>query len=69
MTRRLASRLELHFTPKHGSWLNVAESELAVVSMQCLGRRIPATDVPHRETAAPASSSTASTRKFDLMLH
>jgi hypothetical protein len=39
--RRLAERLELHYTPKHGSWLNVAEIELRVLSGQCLDRRIP----------------------------
>lgn len=39
--RRLAVRLEIHYTPKHGSWLNVAESELSVLSRQCLDRRIP----------------------------
>lgn len=40
---RLAQRLEIHFTPKHGSWLNIAEIELAAMTAQCLGqRRIPA---------------------------
>jgi len=39
--RRLANKLELHYTPKHGSWLNMAEVELAVLSGQCLDRRIP----------------------------
>jgi hypothetical protein len=39
--RRLVERFEWHFTPKHGSWLNLAESELAVLSSQCLNRRIP----------------------------
>jgi hypothetical protein len=38
--RSLARRLEIHYTPKHGSWLNVAEIELSVLSRQCLGRRI-----------------------------
>lgn len=37
---RLAKRLEIHYTPKHGSWLNIAEIELNVMTMQCLGRRI-----------------------------
>jgi transposase len=37
---RLLSRLEFHYTPKHGSWLNVAEIELSVLSRQCLTRRI-----------------------------
>jgi hypothetical protein len=38
--RRLAARLEIHYTPKHGSWLNMAEVELSVLSRQCLDRRI-----------------------------
>ena len=39
--RRLAQRLEIHYTPKHGSWLNIAEIELSALSGQCLNRRIP----------------------------
>ena len=39
--RRVIERFEWHYTPKHGSWLNLAESELAVLSGQCLARRIP----------------------------
>lgn len=39
--RRLLERLEIHYTPKHGSWLNIAEIELRVLSGQCLNRRIP----------------------------
>jgi hypothetical protein len=39
--RRLVERFEWHFTPKHGSWLDLAESELGVLSSQCLDRRIP----------------------------
>jgi hypothetical protein len=39
--RRLVERFEWHYSPKHGSWLNMAESELAVLSSQCLDRRIP----------------------------
>ncbi|PKM81209.1 MAG: IS630 family transposase [Firmicutes bacterium HGW-Firmicutes-14] len=39
--RRLAKRLEIHYTPKHGSWLNIAEIELGAMTRQCLGRRIP----------------------------
>lgn len=38
--RRLAERLEIHFTPKHGSWLNIAEIELSVLKRQCLSGRI-----------------------------
>jgi DDE superfamily endonuclease len=40
--RRLAhKKLEIHYTPKHGSWLNMAEIELSVLSRQCLDRRVP----------------------------
>ena len=39
--RRLVERFEWHYTPKHGSWLDLAESELGVLAAQCLGRRIP----------------------------
>jgi len=39
--RRLLDRLEIHYTPKHGSWLNMAEIELSVLSRQCLDRRLP----------------------------
>ena len=39
--RRLLDRIEFHYTPKHGSWLNVAEIELSILSRQCLNRRIP----------------------------
>lgn len=39
--RRLASKLDIHYTPKHGSWLNMAEIELSALTRQCLDRRIP----------------------------
>jgi hypothetical protein len=39
--RRLVQRFQWHYTPKHGSWLNMAESELGVLAKQCLDRRIP----------------------------
>jgi transposase len=39
--KRLTEKLEIHYTPKHGSWLNMAEIELSVLSRQCLDRRIP----------------------------
>ena len=39
--RRIVERLEIHHTPKHGSWLNMAETELSVLARQCLDRRIP----------------------------
>jgi hypothetical protein len=42
--RRIAERIEVHHTPKHGSWLNVAEIELSVLARQCLDRRIGSVD-------------------------
>jgi hypothetical protein len=39
--RRIAAKLEWHYTPEHGSWLNIAECELSVLARQCLDRRIP----------------------------
>lgn len=50
--RALAERLEIHYTPVHGSWLNVAEIELSVLAKQCLDRRIGAADELAREVAA-----------------
>jgi hypothetical protein len=50
--RRIAARLEIHYTPKHGSWLNVAEIELSVLARQCLDRRISDGATLRREVAA-----------------
>ena len=50
--RRIARRLEFHYTPKHGSWLNMAEIELSVFGRQCLSRRIPDEQTLKREIAA-----------------
>jgi DDE superfamily endonuclease len=50
--RRMAARLEIHHTPKHGSWLNVAEIELSVLSRQCLDRRIETAETLRREVTA-----------------
>jgi hypothetical protein len=50
--RRLAEKLEIHYTPKHGSWLNIAEIELKALSTQCLARRIPNIDTLRGEVAA-----------------
>jgi DDE superfamily endonuclease len=47
--RRIAEKLEIHHTPKHGSWLNVAEIELSVLSRQCLDRRIETAEALRRE--------------------
>jgi len=50
--RRLVQRFEWHYTPKHGSWLDMAESELAVLTSQCLSRRIPDKHTLETEIAA-----------------
>lgn len=53
--RRIAAKLEWHYTPEHGSWLNIAECELSVLSRQCLNRRIPDIDTLRTEVDAWAS--------------
>lgn len=50
--RRIAAKIEWHFTPEHGSWLNVAECELSVLSRQCLKRRIPDQETLTNEVTA-----------------
>jgi len=50
--RRILDRLEIHYTPKHGSWLNMAEIELSILSRQCLDQRIPDQDTLKKEIAA-----------------
>lgn len=50
--RRLAEKLEIHYTPKHGSWLNMAETELSILTKQCLDRRIPDPATLRREVEA-----------------
>ena len=50
--RRIASKLEIHYTPKHGSWLNMAEIELSILSRQCLDRRIPDQETLRSEVSA-----------------
>ena len=50
--RRIAERLEIHYTPKHGSWLNMAEIELGVLDRQCLDRRIGTSEILEQETQA-----------------
>ena len=50
--RRLAEKLEIHYTPKHGSWLNMAEIELSVLSRQCLDRRVAYFETLAAEVAA-----------------
>lgn len=50
--RRLLRRVELHYTPKHGSWLNMAEVEISILQKQCLSRYIPSQDVLKNEVSA-----------------
>ena len=50
--RRLTERLEIHYTPKHGSWLNMAEIEFSHLGRQCLGRRIPDQATMRQEVVA-----------------
>ena len=50
--RRLAERLEIHYTPKHGSWLNIAENELSALTKQCLSRRIGTLEELRHQVAA-----------------
>lgn len=50
--RRIIKKLEIHYTPKHGSWLDIAEIELNVMTRQCLSRRIPNIDLLKAELSA-----------------
>ena len=63
--RRLIARLETVYTPKHGSWLNIAEIELNVFGRQCLGRRIPDKPTLIREAAAWETGRNSDRTKVD----
>ncbi|HEX4826892.1 MAG TPA: IS630 family transposase [Xanthobacteraceae bacterium] len=63
--RRLVERFEWHYTPKHGSWLNLAESELGVLTSQCLDRRIPNKQILIDEIAAWEHDRNANHTKAD----
>ena len=63
--RRLVERFEWHYTPKHGSWLNLAESELGVLTSQCLDRRIPNKQILIDEIAAWERDRNANHTKAD----
>ena len=62
--RRLAERLDIHYTPKHGSWLNMAEIELSVLKGQCLDRRIPDMETMQTQVAAWERDRNNSVRKI-----
>ena len=63
--RRLASRLEMHHTPKHGSWLNIAEIELSALTLQCLDRRMPDIATLREETQQWEERRNASQKGVD----
>jgi transposase len=63
--KRIWDRLEFHYTPKHGSWLNMAEIELSVLARQCLKRRIPDQPTLIQETAAWEARRNASGATVD----
>ncbi|MEO8827705.1 transposase [Lapillicoccus sp.] len=63
--RRLAERLETHYTPKHGSWLNIAEIELSRLTRQCLDRRIDDLDLLNTELAAWQQATNDDQRQVD----
>ena len=63
--RRLFDRLEIHYTPKHGSWLNIAEIELRILNGQCLKRRIPDKGILSSEVAAWQEKRNSDQAKVD----
>jgi hypothetical protein len=63
--RALAERLEIHYTPKHGSWLNIAEIELSRLTRQCLDRRIDDLDLLNTELTAWQNTTNADQRQVD----
>jgi len=65
VARRLLERLEIHYTPKHGSWLNIAEIELSVLTKQCLKRRIPDIETLRSETALWAQQRNTKQKSVD----
>lgn len=63
--KRILDKLEIHYTPKHGSWLNMAEIELSVLSRQCLDQRIPDAETLKQEVAAWEVRRNQQSRKID----
>jgi len=63
--RRLAKRLDIHYTPKHGSWLNMAEIELSALKGQCINRRIADMETMRAEIAAWEQDRNNNTKKID----
>jgi hypothetical protein len=65
IARALAARLEIHYTPKHGIWLNMAETELSVLSRQCLDRRIDDRELLAHEIAVWQTARNAATARIN----
>lgn len=63
--RRIIRKLEIHYTPKHGSWLDIAEIELNVMTRQCLSRRIESIELLRKELSAWESERNNSCAKVD----
>jgi hypothetical protein len=63
--KRLTDKLEIHHTPKHGSWLNMAELELSVLQRQCLRQRLPDRDAMAREVGAWTRRRNDRTKRID----
>jgi hypothetical protein len=62
---KLAKRLEIHFTPKHGSWLNIAKIELSAMTKQCLDKRIATIEELQTQVSAWESKRNADTKSVD----
>ena len=63
--RNLVKKLDIHYTPKHGSWLNIAEVAISVLAKQCLDRRIPTIEKLNREILAWENYSNATPKKIN----
>lgn len=63
--RRILNKLEIHYTPKHGSWLNMAEIELSILSRQCLNRRIPDQETLKKQVATWQENRNAIARPME----
>jgi hypothetical protein len=63
--RRILDKLDFHYTPKHGSWLNMPEIELSVLACQCLDRRLPSKEVLQLNVAAWEERRNLQSRQID----
>lgn len=63
--RELVKKIDIHYTPKHGSWLNIAEIAISVLSKQCLDRRIPSIEILNSEIAAWENRANIQSKKIN----